>query len=601
MSAIDLDPVLAAELAELAPFDEHATGDWRDVQRRAGDARRARRGSLLVAAVLAALLAALFATPLGGAVSEGFGSFSSWLAGTAGRPVSEGAQQDFEAESARSWSAFPPGTTLRRLLERRVDGVDYTVLGLRAGDDVCMRVATGDDTLPSSFGCVPVSALRAAQAPVVVVRADQTGSPTGEARGRSPQPASVTFGIAADGVDAVELRTDEESAKVDVVDNAFLYVASRPRRGTRVRAVESILSHGGRVAVPFASAPYGTWDLPPAPTGVPLGPDHVDRSVPVGTVGWILRREPRGVEPPPDMLQRATAGIPGQVVFARLIDIDRATAFGTLVVELEIDRRAPGNYGIGDRIVCTTLVSHGQLLGGGCNSRATLLYDGPFTMGESIAEGGDQYAVLSGVANDDVAHMTLYQADGQVLPVPLRDNLYAVRALRAAYPVRLVASDSAGRVVGIKTFESDLGGSRRVRPTPGAAWRKLTTASDVQRREWSLWVALAVGGGTCYELRAPSGTTQSGCRPSPYTGSTLAVSVTGRDGDQPLLAGVVGDAVTRVTVRYPDGTAITVRPVEGYVLAALDLTGPRRDGALHVQALDRDGIPLGQAQIGLHR
>ncbi len=195
--------------------------------------------------------------------------------------------------------------------------------------------------------------------------------------------------------------------------------------------------------------------------------------------------------------------------------------------------------------------------------------------------------------------MTVYQADGQVLPVPLRDNLYAVRALRAAYPVRLVASDSAGRVVGIKTFESDLGGSRRVRPTPGVAWRKVTTASDAQRREWSLWVAPAVGGGSCYELRTPSGTVQSGCRPSPYAGSMLAVSITGRDGDQPLLAGVVGDAVTRVAVRYPDGTAITVRPVEGYMLAALDLTGTRRSGALQLQAFDKDGVPIAQAQIEL--
>ena len=599
MSAIDLDPVLAMELAELVPLDPGTLGDWRDVERRAGEAHGPRR-ALLLAATVGATLVALLATPLGGAVARGIEDFSAWLTGTAGRPVSDGEQRAFDEASARAWSAFPPGTTLRRLLEERVDGVDYTVLGLRAGDDVCVRVEASGDRVPSSFGCVPVSALRSAAAPVVVVRADQPVAP-GETHGGAPFAASVTFGIAADGVDAVELRTDEESAKVDVVDNTFVYVASRPRRGTRVRGVEAILGGGGRVDVPFASAPYGTWDLPPAPGGKPLGPDRVDRSVPVGTVGWILRHEPRGEEPPRDMVERATAGMPGKVVLARLIHIDRAGGFATLVAELQVDRRNPGNYRVGGRMVCFTLVSHGQLLGGGCNARATLLYDGPFTMGESIAEGGDQYAVLYGIANDEVARMTLYQANGDVVPVPLRDNVYAVRALRAAYPVRLVAADAAGRVIGIKTFESDLPRGSRVRPVPGAEWRKLAAATDQRGVRSALWVAPAVGGGTCYELRTPNGATQSGCRPSPYTGSTLAVGVTGLDVSRPVLVGIVGDAVTRVTVRYPDGSETTLRPAEGYVLAGLDPTRTEDGEALLVRALDADGVAIGQARLELRR
>jgi hypothetical protein len=600
MSAIDLDPMLALELQELTPFDEAAVGDWRDVERRAGGAH-GRRRALLLAATVGATLVALLATPLGGAVARGVEDFSAWLTGAAGQPVSEGEQQAFDVASARAWSAFPPGTTLRRLLAKRVDGVDYTVLGLRAGDDVCVRVEASGETMPSSFGCVPVSALRSAAAPVLVVRADQPVWPAGETHGASRDLASVTFGIAADGVDAVELGTDEESTRVDVVDNTFVYVASRPRRGTRVRNAEAILAGGGRVDVQFASAPYGTWDLPPAPGGKPLGPDRVDRSVPVGTVGWILRHEPRGEEPPRDMVERATAGMPGKVVLARLIHIDRAGGFATLVAELQVDRRNPGNYRVGGRMVCFTLVSHGQLLGGGCNAQATLLYDGPFTLGESIAEGGDQYAVLYGIANDQVARMTLYQANGDVVSVPLRDNVYAVRALRAAYPVRLVAADAAGRVIGIKTFASDLPRVNRPRPVPGADWRKLTTTNDAQGRESSLWVAPAVGGGTCYKLRTPSGATQSGCRPRPYTGSTLAVGVTGLDVSRPVLVGIVGDAVTRVTVRYPDGSETTLRPAEGYVLGALDPTRTEDGEALLVRALDAGGIAIGQARLELRR
>ena len=121
-----------------------------------------------------------------------------------------------------------------------------------------------------------------------------------------------------------------------MVDNAFVYVASRPRLGTRVRSVQAILDGGRRVDVPFASAPYGMWDLPPAPTGKPLGPDRIDRSVPVGTVGWIVRHEASRRGAARDMVERATAGLPGKVLFTRLIDIDPARSFA------DARRRAPG-------------------------------------------------------------------------------------------------------------------------------------------------------------------------------------------------------------------------------------------------------------------
>ena len=114
-------------------------------------------------------------------------------------------------------------------------------------------------------------------------------------------------------------------------------------------------------------------------------------------------------------------------------------------------------------------------------------------------------------------------------------------------------------------------------------------------------VAPAVGGGTCYELRTPNGATQSGCRPSPYTGSTLAVGVTGLDVSRPVLVGIVGDAVTRVTVRYPDGSETTLRPAEGYVLAGLDPTRTEDGEALLVRALDADGVAIGQARLELRR
>lgn len=595
MTAIEFDPVLAAELAELVPLDEAAPGDWLDVERRARMPKRGRR-RLLIAATLAATLAGLLVTPFGGAVARGIEDFSSWLTGSAGRPATEAEQRAFDDENARSWSAFPPGTKLRQLLVKRIGGIEYTVLGLRAGGDICVRVRASGDRIPSSFGCVPVSALRSAEAPVIVVRADQPIYASGDSS--APFAASVTFGIVADGVTEVDL----DAGSAAVVDNTFLYVNSDPKPGARVRAAAAVLADGRRVEVPFAAAPYGTWELPAAPDGKPLGPSKVERSVSVGTVGWILKHEPRGTEPPPAMVAMAAKGMPGRNVFARLIELGSGSGFQVLVREIEVDPANRRSYGFGGRMVCFTLVARGALVGGGCNPRSNLLFDGPFTIGESLPEGSDQYEIVNGVANDEVARMTLFQADGQVVTVPLRDNVYAVRALRAAFPARIVAYDAAGRVIGIKTLDADIVGRlSRLRPQAGAAWRTLITVRDADGRVRTLRVAPTSGGGTCFELRGSGAEPWTGCRPRPYHGSALAVSVTGIETGAPVLAAVVADPVERVIVRYPGGGETTLQPVEGYVLAALDPARLRAGGSLVVEALDGEGQTVGRSDIDLRR
>jgi hypothetical protein len=61
-----------------------------------------------------------------------------------------------------------------------------------------------------------------------------------------------------------------------------------------VRAVEAVASDGSRVAVPFASSPYGMLDLAAPPTGRLHGPDHVERKLKGGKIGWLERLETRG-------------------------------------------------------------------------------------------------------------------------------------------------------------------------------------------------------------------------------------------------------------------------------------------------------------------
>lgn len=83
MTAIEFDPVLAAELEALVPLDEHDHGDWRDVERRA-ERPRSRRPLLIAAALLLATL--LLAIPA-------LAALTNWVdfshAPTASAPVVE--------------------------------------------------------------------------------------------------------------------------------------------------------------------------------------------------------------------------------------------------------------------------------------------------------------------------------------------------------------------------------------------------------------------------------------------------------------------------------------------------------------------------------
>jgi hypothetical protein len=81
--------------------------------------------------------------------------------------------------------------------------------------------------------CAPVDELRHDDVPVRVLLADR-GVGTGDKRETlgfdtyTSARAQVTAGIAADGVQAIELVDDHGSHSVDAISNAFLYVAERP-------------------------------------------------------------------------------------------------------------------------------------------------------------------------------------------------------------------------------------------------------------------------------------------------------------------------------------------------------------------------------------
>ncbi|MCZ7588690.1 MAG: hypothetical protein M5U27_07505 [Gaiella sp.] len=484
-------------LVPVAPVD----GDWSAIVRAAG--RRMRRRRLTtVGVVVAALVVGV--SPVGGAIADRVADFSTWVRGEPGTAASEVDQAAFDEANSRSWAGFPPGTKLRRLISTTAGGHEVDLFGFRSGDSLCLRIVGRGLSGSPALSCAPLAALESAAAPVVVVQADHGLGlvnhvpPSGEPV--APQ-AQATFGIVADGVDTVELVADDGTHRATVAANAFLYVAERPKVGTRVREVFAIAG-GRRIPVPFASAPFGRWDWPAPTHDRPAGPSRVERKVEGGEIGWVLRHENRGEAPPEDARYLRTEMLRGYE-FARVVTPDPGSHLRMLVAIGHMPRLAAHGD---ERSLCVFVVS-GEGAGGGCNLLADPFSVAPFWLGESIAEGGDQYATLSGLASDDVARLQLFLATGASQPIPLHDNAWAIRAARADRPYRVVAYDREGRIIGIQ----DIGDEDARLPRLAGAWRTVLTAHDRQGRVSEVRVAPSSDGGRCFEIRLPGGAGSGGC------------------------------------------------------------------------------------------
>ena len=226
----------------------------------------------------------------------------------------------------------------------------------------------------------------------------------------------------------------------------------------------------------------------------------------------------------------------------------------------------------GEPWLCAYVVSAGGAAGG-CNLLADPFSVAPFWLSESIAEGGDQYATLSGLASDDVARLELFLATGESRPILLRDNAWAIRAARADRPYRVVAYDREGRIIGIQ----DIGDEDARLPRLAGAWRTVLAAHDSQGRVAEVRVAPSSDGGRCFDIRLPGGAGSGGCPPkaSLVEMPTLALGVDlGRNAA--WLTGQVADEIASIDVMLDDGRVETVTPTEGFVLVPLP-AGPPPD------------------------
>lgn len=593
---IDVEPLIEESFNRIYPLQQQ-TSAWDDVLTRSGvRPRPGRRRWMLVAALLALVAAGvLTATPLGAAIGHGLWSFPAWLTGKPGKPAPSAAQRAFERENARSWTRFPKTPMLRSLIRTSSDGVTYVLYGFRSGDSLCLRLTVSGAVTGKGEGCAPLSDLRSRPAPALAIQVDNS---FGTIRGKHVRigvdtytvaRAAASFGIVADGVRRVELRSDDATRRALVANNAFLSVAPRPKTGARVRRITATAATGRSYAVPFAQAPFGTTSGS-APAGRLHGPARVEQVVHGGGIGWLERREPRG-EPLPVGFPSDLHGVVARRVFGRLIQPDSLDPLRVALSVYRVTKAAAYTFMKPGLVVCNDLVS-GRAVGGGCGAQRQMFSRAPFSFGTMTLFGGDQYDIVDGIASDDVKRMRLFFGDGGVAEIPLRDNAFVIRVSRARYPIRLVAYNAAGLIIGIDSRRPEGAGPTWTRPDPHASWRVLEQIRDADGNPATLYTKRSLAGTTCWSVRSHGGG-GNGCLPPHWQGPAVQLGYVGDFRYTAVLEGRVRADVARVVLRRRSGAVEVVRPDRGFVLKAV----PHGDPFAVASGYDRSGKRVARYRI----
>ena len=574
---VDADAVILDELGRLAPLGGIESADWADVLRRAnagGVPSPRRRRRLVVALSFALVVLAVAVSPLGAAIGREFGNFSDWLTGSPGKPASSVAQRAFARANVRAYAGFPAGTKLRRLVTTRVDGITYMLSGFRDANSLCLTLSADGLGSAAVDSCAPLGELRARSAPALVLEVD---SPVGTIPGKrvhvGPDTywlprALVSFGVVADDVRAVTLRSDDATRRAIVRSDAFLSIARRPKAGSRVRHISATTRDGKTVTIPFAQASFDQ-TLGSAPVGTLHGPAHVDRVVHSGSIGWLDRHEPRGQALP--QFHGPSLGGTGYRVFGRLLNPDPGSGLKMGIELYRVTsvpaklRQKPGLW------TCYILFAFKTQATSCAPSMRRLFSVAPFSFGSLGFGASDQYLIFSGVASDEVARMRIFLSTGEVNDVPLRDNTYVIRVSLAKFPIRLVGYDDHGRVIGVETMRSAYGGATgpAYQPAKSGHWRVIDRSTRADGKTVALWAVPSQAHGWCWKLTEPSGGETGACVP-PSKRPTIRFEVTPTPsaGARAVMLLAVGQPITRVVIHYRGGAAAAATPTDGLVLYA---------------------------------
>src|SRR5207249_3028694 len=138
--------------------------------------------------------------------------------------------------------------------------------------------------------CVPVSTLARATEPIAAVTAngafyDQYAHVS----------AQYSFGIAADGVERVDVHAVDGDHAALLGGNAYLWVERGPNTANRVESISVVGADGRTTRVPVQG--YRSYVGGPTQSGEPGGPTKLEATIAHPTIGWYVRHEQRGLSP----------------------------------------------------------------------------------------------------------------------------------------------------------------------------------------------------------------------------------------------------------------------------------------------------------------
>src|SRR6267378_38261 len=554
------------EVLEALVADTSFTPDWREVLDRAdvGRPRAARSPRRRLALGLAALAAALIVigSALGAAGIGPLSPIKRWLEGTPGKPASRSATQAFRAANGHSWASFPRSTQLRELIARNFGGQRYVLYGFRSGSSVCLTLkgVTLGSSLPPA--CAPVSVVEHLSAPVVVVTGN--GQVPAFPERRSPH---VSFGIAADQVRQVTVETVDGDHRAAVGGNAYLWVDTSPASYDFVRSLRIATASGKTVVV---SVPRLNPLVSPLEPTVRHGPSHVTETIQHPQIGWLQRGEKRGLSPARAHLtvkQLQGLSLPGSL---RLFKPDPTS---DIVVGID------GG--------CLYLDN-----GLGCSAPNQFFSRGPVNFmlsGGGQANSSDQFLELGGAAADGVAAVRAVLPDGTSLQLALKDNMFA-GVVPNMPPIRVVAYARDGKIVGIEP----LGGSRPT-PTPARRLQRVLTTHGAGGVQATLWLGPVISNIRCWKVATSVGRQQGQCERIPLTGPWVTLEGVQATAPAVFVFGYTRPPISRVFLRFDDGTRVSARLARGWFVAAV----PARQASTvrrhaRVLGVDKSGIVVQQ-------
>ena len=425
---------LARDLEALVPPFDDSDADWQDALLRSGGSRRWPVALLAATLVAAAFAATSLGTTVGG---DAFDRLSAWVSGEPGDPAPEDELRIVRDANARSAAPIPADTELGLLATRRINGVEFQLLGFRDRESLCLRLrnSAGQESriVKAPASCVSKELLVDLGKPLAVVAA---ADPFPRTARRGHQ---ALYGLAADGVAVVELDTEGGSRRVEVQNNAFLvlYEGESPRlTDNRLDYQSDVPSHA--TALDASGAVLGSVRIMSLKRGYPgglssvqlPGPDVVERPIHSPRVGWLDRGEKRGApfetpvgsghfrsfRPNPATSMRVAVGA----------SVMGAEPVYCLTNVWPLQRRVTG-------LACPPVDGRPTFLGA-----ASPMFDA-------------QFPVHYGLVTDGVASLELVLANGKRSAVSLVDNVFTFQT-SSAQSAKLVGYDEDGRVALIQVI-----------------------------------------------------------------------------------------------------------------------------------------------------